>query len=637
MPEEKPVGRPEGGIPVGIISASPNANAARFVPQNRESFFDAQRRNRRATWRMSSLCVLSALVMGIPVALIITPLLYGLGLIVADIVNYFSPLPPAFWQFASDFAAFGLVAVGWLLQQKPADPQVLSVGLGVMFLPGVLLSFVLWLGIKLLFQRSGVGGALLALKAREPNPADLKELQLSDVVQEMAIASGLPAPTVMLVDAPGANAAAIGTSPRDARIVVSRRLIDDLSRDELEAVLAYLISSVGNGDLHIAFRMTAVLETCGLIVTFINSPFGPQSRRVLWRILRYAVRGSIGKHDPQEAGAIAELLSRGSNLETDDIDNFFDSGRRKSKLRSIRNFLFFPIFFTNAAIKMSLWFFSMAALGPAMALLWRTRCYLADASAVQLTRNPDSLASALQKLSHEPGEIPGGDWAAHLFFVNPKSGNREAPDARQRKILAQAWKATEKAQTGPSASSGITEFYQLQPELASTVRAAMAGDALAAERLRATYRSIQASDPALAAQIPNPDDLLAARHGDMAALARMMAVRKSHELRQDSPQATTSRRTEESSSSGSFMSFHPSIERRLKRLARMGAHFEATKSKTGIVVFVLALILTPLMLLAIALFLLLISIMTMASLVFLVIWLAVIHKLFALLPHAVAG
>jgi Zn-dependent protease with chaperone function len=620
-------------------SATPTASGQRFVPRDRESFFDAQRRNRRATWRMSVLCVLAAVVIGIPLALVVTPLLYAVALIVADIINYFSPLPAAIWQFSTDLARFGLVALGWLLQQKHADPQALAIGAVVMLLPGVMLSIALWVGVNMMFHRSGVGGALLALKARKPNQAELKELQLADVVQEMAIASGLPTPQVMLVDSPGANAAAIGTSPNDARIVVSRRLVDDLSRDELEAVLAHLIASIGNGDLHIAFRMTAVLETCGLLVAFINSPFGPQSRRILWKILRYALRGSVGKDDAQEAAAIAELLSRTSNLETDDIDNFFDPGTRKSKVRSIRNFLFFPIFFTNVAIKLSLWFFSIAVLGPAMALLWRTRCYLADASAVQLTRNPDSLASALQKLSHEPGEIPGGDWASHLFFVNPKSGNRVAPDARQRKLLAQAWNATERGSAVSPASSGITDSYNLQPEFTSTVRAALAGDAQAAERLRAMHRSVQAADPAFAAQFPNPDDFLAARHGDTAALAKLLAVRKHAAINDDATQGTKQARSEQesNSSSVSLMGFHPSIERRLKRLARMGAHFEAAKSKTGMIALVLGLVLSPLILLIIALFLLLISIMTMASLVFLVVWLAFIHKIFALLPHAVAG
>src|SRR5215469_2390623 len=137
-------------VPMVSITESANVNAtsARFLP--RESFFDAQRRNRHATWRMSLFCVLSVLVMGIPLALIITPLLYGLALIIADIVNYFSPLPPAFWQFSSDLAHLGLIAIGWLLQQKPADPQVLAVGLAAMILPGVLLTSGLWFGIKLM-------------------------------------------------------------------------------------------------------------------------------------------------------------------------------------------------------------------------------------------------------------------------------------------------------------------------------------------------------------------------------------------------------------------------------------------------------------------------------------------------------
>jgi len=628
-------------VPTVTISESAHANAisARFLPRDRESFFDAQRRNRRATWRMSLFCLLSVLVMGIPLALITTPLLYGLALIIADIINSFSPLPAAFWQFSSDLAHLGLIAIGWLLQQKPADPQVLAVGLAVMLLPGVLLSLVLWFGIKLMFQRSGVGGALLALKAREPNQGDLKELQLADVVQEMAIASGFPAPTVMLVDSAGANAAALGTSPDDARFVVSRRLIDDLNRDEIEAVLAHLIASIGNGDLHIAFRMTAVLESCGLLVAFINSPFGPQSRRVLWRIFRYGFRASIGKDNAQEAAVIAKLLSRGSNLETDDIDNFFDSGRRSS-LRSIRNFLFFPIFFTNTAIKLCLWFFSMTTLGPAMALLWRTRVYLADASAVELTRNPDGLASALQKLSYEPGEIPGGDWAAHLFFVNPKSAHHGAPDARQRKLIAQAWNTSQNGATAAPISGGITEFYKLQPEFAGTVKAALAGDAQAAERLRTTYHTLQSSDPALAAELPNPDDFLAAaRLRDPEALARLMAAHKHALLQKDATQPTKgpSSQPDSSSSHAGLISLHPSIERRLKRLARMGAHFEATKSKSGVIPLVLVLILSPLILLALGLLILLVSIMTMASLVFLVIWLAAIHKVFALLPHTVAG
>jgi len=275
-----------------------------------------------------------------------------------------------------------------------------------------------------------------------------------------------------------------------------------------------------------------------------------------------------------------------------------------------------------------------------MALLWRTRVYLADASAVQLTRNPDVLASALQKLSHEPGEIPGGDWAAHLFFVNPKSGQHRVADARQRKLIAQAWNTSQTGATAVPISGGITEFYRLQPEFAGTVKAALAGDAQAAERLRTTYHALENSDPALAAELPNPDDFLAAaRQRDPVALARLMAAHKHAVLQKDAtqPKKGPSSQPDSSSSQAGLMGLHPSIERRLKRLARMGAHCEPTKSKTGIIALVLFLILSPLILLGIALLIFLISIMTMASLVFLIIWLAVIHKVFALLPHTAAG
>jgi Zn-dependent protease with chaperone function len=617
-------------------SANSTITGERFQPRDRESFFDAQRRNRVATWRMSALCVVAAVLMGIPLALVVTPLIYAVGLIVADVVNYFSPLPPAFWRFSTDLARFGFIALRWLLDHRRADPQALAIGVAVMLLPGVLLSVSLWVGIHLLFQRSGVGGALLALKAREPNQGDLKELQLGDVVQEMAIASGLPSPSVMLVDAPGANAIAIGTSPDDARIIVSRRLLDDLSRDELEAVLAHLIASIGNGDLHIAFRMSAVLETCGLLVALINSPFGPQSRRVLWRIVLYGLRRSSGKGDPREAAAVGDLLARNNDVKGDDIDRFFAEGPRKSRLRAIRNFILFPIVFTNFAIKLSLWFFSLTALAPSMALLWRTRRYLADATAVQLTRNPDSLANALRKLDQEPGEIPGGSWASHLFFVSPKPGQR-APDARQRQLLAEAWRATQKGSAAPATSPDKADFAALKAELPNALRAAASGDAQAMERLRSMYQSVAAADPALAAEFPHPDDFFAARGGDPKAVARLGAAHKNSAPKYETAQEHTQVPQEDDSSSVSSMSFigfHPSAERRLKRLARMGAHFEAGKNKGTMVALIFGLIFAPFFLLVAALLLLLISIVTLASLMFLVIWLAFIHQIFGMLPHA---
>jgi len=604
-------------------------------PRDRESFFEAQRRNRRATWRLSAVAVLATIVMGIPLALTITPLLYAAVLIVADIVSIWMPLPPAFWQHANDLARYGLLAIGWLTQGKATNPQALALGAAVLLLPGAILSVGVWLGVNALFRRAGVGGALLALKAREPNQSELKELQLADVVQEMAIAAGLPAPKIMLIDASAANAAVIGTSPNDARIVVSRGLLEQLNRDELEGALAHLVASIGNGDLRIAFRVTSVFETCGLLVAIVNSPFGSRSRGTLWRIVRY---GLAGKKDSEgsaaEAAAVAALLTRGAGLETDDIDNFFDTtSRKKSVLRSIRNFLFFPIFFTNMAIKLSLWFFSFSMLEPSMGLLWRKRKYLADASAVQLTRNPDGLAEALRKLNSDRGPIPGGAWASHLFLVSPAGSDRvndPKTNAAQQQMWVQMWAASEASEKSNS-STPASNLPSLMKEITATGSAAMAGDANAMARMMAFRQAAATALGKSVDEMPNLADIAAAQHGDKAALQHLMEL--SNKMKANQPAASDSQKSSDNSSN--FAGFFPSLKRRLKRLDRMGAHveLESDGGKSWIVIAVLAVFIGPFALAALALLLLLIAIMVLASLAFLMVWMAFIHEIFVVFLH----
>lgn len=614
-----------------------NTAAAPMIgPRDRESFFEAQRRNRRATWRLSAVAVIATVVMGIPLALTITPLLYAAALIVADIISIWTPLPPSFWQHANELARYGMVAIGWLTQAKAANPQTFALGAAVLLLPGATLSVGLWLGVNALFRRAGVGGALLALKAREPNPSELKELQLADVVQEMAIAAGLPAPKIMLIDAPAANAAAIGTSPSDARIVISRGMLEQLNRDELEGALAHLVASIGNGDLRIAFRVTSVFETCGLLVAIINAPFGRRSRSTLWRIVRY---GLFGKNNTetssQEAAAVAALLTRSVGLDTDDIDDVFDTtSQKKSIFRSIRNFLLFPIFFTNMAIKLSLWFFSFSMLGPSMALLWRKRKYLADASAVQLTRNPDGLAEALRKLNSDRRPIPGGAWASHLFLVNPAGSDRvndpEANEAQQQ-MWAHMWAASEASEPGNSSPSAPADLSSLMKQITATGSAAIAGDANATARMMAFRQAAATALGKSVDEMPTLADIAAAQHGDKVALQHLRAF---SEKSTGSPQAQGDSQ-ESSDNSSNFVGFFPSLKRRLKRLDRMGAHIELESDggKTWIVITVLSILLGPFALLAVALLLLLIGIMMLSSLAFLAVWMAFIHQLFVMFLH----
>jgi Zn-dependent protease with chaperone function len=603
-----------------------------FTLRDPETFFRAQKRNRRATWRMSALGAFAAFIMGIPLTLVLTPLLYAVTLIVADIINQFSPLPPEFWQNAHALARLGGRVIDYFANHKGTlDQQELVLGLCVILLPGIVIAFGLWVGMMAMFRRGGVGGALASLNAREPNQADLKELQLANVVQEMAIAAGLPAPRLMLVDSPGANAAAIGTSAQDARIVISRRLIDDLNRDQLQALLGHLVGSVGNGDLRIAFTVTSVFETCGLLVTLINSPFGGQSRRTLWRMIRYAFTGGSA-----EADEVADLLTGNLDMNSTDIDRFFNSGQKRGLIRKFLRLVFFPFMFTNLAIELTLWFFNSVLLGPCMALVWRTRRYLADASAVELTRNPDALASALERLSQDNSAVPGGSWATHLFVINP-SGDHSVnvgPSNEQMKQAADAWSASADGASQPASTPVPADYAQLKKEMMATGMSAFQGNAQAAARMQAFVRAMAAAHGEDAASIHVPDlaDFAAARRGDRAALLRLKNAQLQATGRQPNPEPQT-----KSGKTGlqrqSFVSFHPPLKKRLKRLERMGAHLQAdVDRKMGvgmrIVATVLYTIVGALLAVAAALMLTVIAMIIGLNLIVLMLWLSVIHWAF---------
>ena len=149
---------------------------------------------------------------------------------------------------------------------------------------------------------------------------------------------------------------------------------------------------------------------------------------------------------------------------------------------------------------------------------------------------------------------------------------------------------------------------------------------------------------------PDPADLAAARadlaaacKGDKAAIKRLLALSRQTALQQEtSPRPQPQKDADQTSDMSSFslLDFHPSRERRLKRLERMGAHVNLASEKsttrilTAVLSIVLALIFAPLALLIVALDLLFIGVMTMLSLTFLVIWLAVIHKIFVLVGHS---
>jgi heat shock protein HtpX len=175
--------------------------------------------------------------------------------------------------------------------------------------------------------------------------ARLKLTQVDHVVEEMAIAAGLPKPRVYVISDPDPNAFATGRDPAHASIAVTRGLVDALDREELQGVVAHEMSHVRNYDIRL---MTLVAALVGAIV--LLSDWGT---RGLW----------------------------------------WGGGRRGSRDREGGNLgiVFLVVWLVGIILA--------PIVGQMLAMLVsRHREYLADASGAELTRNPQALASALEKI-----------------------------------------------------------------------------------------------------------------------------------------------------------------------------------------------------------------------------------------------
>ena len=227
-------------------------------------------------------------------------------------------------------------------------------------------------------QLAGGGAAVardVGARPVDPHTTDLDEKKLVNIVEEMAIASGLPVPQVWIMDDEvGINAFAAGTEPGNAVIGVTRGCIQRLTRGELQGVIAHEFSHILNGDMKLNMRLIGWLFGIMMISTL---------GIMLFHSLRFMrVRGN--GRDNNGGLVIALLLAGVTLLVIGSIGVFF--------ARMIQ-----------AAIS-------------------RQREYLADASAVEFTRDPSGIAGALKKIG---GQEHGSDInnakageASHMFFAD---------------------------------------------------------------------------------------------------------------------------------------------------------------------------------------------------------------------------
>ncbi len=212
-----------------------------------------------------------------------------------------------------------------------------------------------------------------------PNTRKLEERIVLNVVEEMAIASGTPVPQVYLMeDEEGINAFAAGYSPDDAVIGVTKGCTQMLSREELQGVIAHEFSHILNGDMRLNIRLIGIIY--GILVI-------AQTGFVLIRVLGISSRRSRGNRD-KGGGALIAVFLFGLALWIIGYVGVFFGKLIKSAVS-------------------------------------RQREFLADASAVQFTRNPSGLSGALKKIGGMARgariECSQAEQASHMFFGNALS------------------------------------------------------------------------------------------------------------------------------------------------------------------------------------------------------------------------
>jgi heat shock protein HtpX len=216
------------------------------------------------------------------------------------------------------------------------------------------------------------GGAALVLAsahARALAPDSPKHQMVLNVVQEMALASRMPAPRAYIIDDPAPNAFATGRDPQHSVICVTQGLVDEMDREELQGVLGHEMAHIRDYDIRTMMMIAVLVGGVAMLADFF---------------MRWSFYGGFGARD---------------NRDRD------DNG--------------------EAGVIIAIAVFVLAILAPlfsqliAMAVS-RQREYLADASSVEFTRNPRALLRALEHIARTESPLANASRGiAHLFIVNP--------------------------------------------------------------------------------------------------------------------------------------------------------------------------------------------------------------------------
>ncbi len=333
---------------------------------------------------------------------------------------------------------------------------------------------------------------LLGGRKVEPSTTHTLERRLMNIVEEMSIASGLPVPDVFVLDnEENINAFAAGFGTKDAAVGVTLGALEQLTRDELQGVIAHEFSHIFNGDMRLNIRLIGILN--GILLIHVMG-------MIIMRSVLYSggarVRRSSGGKDGGGNAAIAIIVFGLSLIIIGYIGMIF--GRM-----------------IQSAIS-------------------RQREYLADAAAVQYTRNPDGLAGALSKIGAKKkgAEIQDGHAMemSHLFFASSFHSALDLIYATHPPIDKRIKAINPSFGAGDKASEKIRDQYRTDHVSGSASGGEPRGvgghTALTPEVILAAIGTLDAGHVQMAGKLLSeiPGELKEAAHEPMAAEALIYAL-----------------------------------------------------------------------------------------------------------------
>jgi heat shock protein HtpX len=237
--------------------------------------------------------------------------------------------------------------------------------------------------LSALFASSGAVGSFIlsSLRARElpKHPRTAPQRQLRNIVRELSIAASLPEPKVYLIDDQAINAMATGVSPEQAAIAVTTGALEALDREELSGVIAHELAHVRNYDIRFGLYLAGIAALFALVADLALN------------ILRIVGRGNRSSRSSSGGGGGAVLML----------------------------VVLLVAVVCGVIGGVGLLFIRAASS--------RSRELLADASAIEITRNPEGLARALTKIAGASDRTvdTASSGSAHLFFAEPKEERNE--------------------------------------------------------------------------------------------------------------------------------------------------------------------------------------------------------------------